>query len=173
MNTTNSNQHIPVLLERVLDVLQPTEGESYLDLTSGYGGHARAIIEKTGKQIADGQHIGEVRLVLPVQEAGERMRSSGEAALWTVHDDWAPLRPFRAPEAAGFLGLGVWLAADLLLALFAASSIPASSTVASPTRRASSGTPPAHSWFSPASSPSSHEGERYLPGQTRDVTVSG
>ena len=49
MNTTNSNQHIPVLLERVLDVLQPTEGESYLDLTSGYGGHARAIIEKTGK----------------------------------------------------------------------------------------------------------------------------
>lgn len=38
---------MPVLLERVLDVLDPKQGESYLDLTAGYGGHARAILEKT------------------------------------------------------------------------------------------------------------------------------
>ena len=40
--------HIPVLLDAVLDVLCPSQGESYLDLTAGYGGHATAIIERTG-----------------------------------------------------------------------------------------------------------------------------
>ncbi len=39
--------HVPVLLEDVLRELQPQSGESYLDLTAGYGGHARAILELT------------------------------------------------------------------------------------------------------------------------------
>jgi len=42
------NVHIPVLLEDVLTYLSPTKGETYLDLTAGYGGHARAVIEKLG-----------------------------------------------------------------------------------------------------------------------------
>lgn len=40
--------HIPVLLEDVLTYLAPVKGETYLDLTAGYGGHARAIIERIG-----------------------------------------------------------------------------------------------------------------------------
>ena len=43
-----SNEHIPVLLEQTLALLDPQPGESYLDLTAGYGGHARVIISKTG-----------------------------------------------------------------------------------------------------------------------------
>lgn len=39
--------HIPVLLTAVLQALQPKKGESYLDLTAGYGGHAEAILERT------------------------------------------------------------------------------------------------------------------------------
>lgn len=40
-------KHIPVLLEQVLQYLGPKEGELYLDLTAGYGGHAEQILERT------------------------------------------------------------------------------------------------------------------------------
>jgi 16S rRNA (cytosine1402-N4)-methyltransferase len=39
--------HVPVLLESVLAELRPQSGESYLDLTAGYGGHAGAVLEAT------------------------------------------------------------------------------------------------------------------------------
>lgn len=41
------SHHVPVLLERVLHYLDPREGDSYLDLTAGYGGHASKILERT------------------------------------------------------------------------------------------------------------------------------
>jgi 16S rRNA (cytosine1402-N4)-methyltransferase len=48
MHQERQNQeHIPVLLEQVLQYLDPKEGEKYLDLTGGYGGHAKAILERT------------------------------------------------------------------------------------------------------------------------------
>jgi len=39
--------HIPVLPDAVLTYLDPKEGESYLDLTAGYGGHASLVLERT------------------------------------------------------------------------------------------------------------------------------
>ncbi|HTB48610.1 MAG TPA: 16S rRNA (cytosine(1402)-N(4))-methyltransferase RsmH [Verrucomicrobiae bacterium] len=44
----NKNQrHVSVLLNEVLTYLAPQQGESYLDLTAGYGGHATAVLERT------------------------------------------------------------------------------------------------------------------------------
>ena len=46
-NEEMNEVHIPVLLSDVLKYLQPREGETYLDLTAGYGGHADKILEVT------------------------------------------------------------------------------------------------------------------------------
>lgn len=48
LQTEATQLHVPVLLTSTLALLQPKIGESYLDLTSGYGGHAAEIVEKTG-----------------------------------------------------------------------------------------------------------------------------
>lgn len=47
IKTKNQNKHEPVLLNEVLDILDPQSGEVYLDLTAGYGGHASKILDKT------------------------------------------------------------------------------------------------------------------------------
>jgi 16S rRNA (cytosine1402-N4)-methyltransferase len=41
------HQHVPVLLEKTLEYLAPKEGETYLDLTAGYAGHAKLVLEHT------------------------------------------------------------------------------------------------------------------------------
>ena len=47
INPNNNQKHIPVLLDEVLQYLEPSKGDRYLDLTAGYGGHASKILERT------------------------------------------------------------------------------------------------------------------------------
>ena len=43
----NAPLHVPVLLSEVLQYVDPAPGNSYLDLTAGYGGHASEILKRT------------------------------------------------------------------------------------------------------------------------------
>ena len=43
-----NQEHIPVLLDTVLKYLAPQPGDSYVDMTAGYGGHATAVLGQTG-----------------------------------------------------------------------------------------------------------------------------
>ena len=46
--TPKQKIHIPVLLQEVVATLKPKNGDTYLDLTAGYGGHSSEILKKTG-----------------------------------------------------------------------------------------------------------------------------
>ena len=47
MSTVHPPHHVPVLLDATLRELAPQKGESYLDLTAGYAGHASAVLNLT------------------------------------------------------------------------------------------------------------------------------
>lgn len=44
---TKNILHFPVMLAEVLQFLDPKPGQSYLDLTAGYGGHSGQVLERT------------------------------------------------------------------------------------------------------------------------------
>lgn len=91
-NTHHNNSHVPVLLEAVLRYLAPKQGETYLDLTAGYGGHAQAVLSKVGDASRltlvdrDGSAIKSLQ---PLQRAGARV----------IHQDYA--QATQALQAAG------------------------------------------------------------------------
>lgn len=74
--------HQPVLLEQTVTLLAPKKGESYLDLTAGYGGHARAIIERTAAPSL-------VTLVDRDEQAIDSLRPLAQAGARVVRSDFA------------------------------------------------------------------------------------
>ena len=75
-------EHIPVLLEQVLQYLDPQSGENYLDLTAGYGGHAAAVLEQTGN-FADSVLVD--RDEQAINELRQRFKEPG---ITLVHQDF-------------------------------------------------------------------------------------
>ncbi len=74
--------HIPVLLESVVEHLAPQHGETYLDLTAGYGGHAAAILAKTNAP-------EKATLVDRDDMAVQALSDFAEHGTEVVHDDYA------------------------------------------------------------------------------------
>lgn len=76
MNTPQQLQHIPVLLDATLNVLSLKKGERYLDLTAGFGGHAKKAIEAIGDPrlatLVDRDETA-IAALRPLQEAGARV----------------------------------------------------------------------------------------------------
>ena len=71
---TPAGSHIPVLLEEIIECLEPKPGQIVADCTVGYGGHSREFIKRigpTGKLIAfdvDGDELERTRKRLGVAE---------------------------------------------------------------------------------------------------------
>lgn len=74
--------HQPVLLDQVVELLAPRPGETYLDLTAGYGGHATAIADRLGG-------FGTVTLVDRDEHAIAELRTYEQQGATVVHDDFA------------------------------------------------------------------------------------
>ncbi len=68
-------QHHPVLLNQVVEVLDPHKGQVYLDGTAGYGGHAAALIDRIGPA---GRAILVDRDAKAVQALSERFEDQAE-----------------------------------------------------------------------------------------------
>ncbi len=69
-------QHVPVLLDATLDLLQPKAGETYLDLTAGYGGHASAVLAKTGNyngSVLVDRDDNAIKALSPLHEKGAQL----------------------------------------------------------------------------------------------------
>jgi len=74
--------HQPVLLDQVVELLSPRPGETYLDLTAGYGGHATAVAAVLGG-------FETVTLVDRDENAITQLRQFEAQGATLVHDDFA------------------------------------------------------------------------------------
>lgn len=74
--------HVPVLLTEVLRAMRPQSGENYLDLTAGYGGHAREILSQT-------TNYTESTLVDRDEFAQKHLSEFSEKGTQLVHADFA------------------------------------------------------------------------------------
>jgi 16S rRNA (cytosine1402-N4)-methyltransferase len=70
-----NSDHTPVLLDQVVQVLNPQPGESYLDGTAGYGGHAAAIMGRIG---GEGRAILVDRDAHAIQELAQQFGETAE-----------------------------------------------------------------------------------------------
>lgn len=79
---TPQQLHAPVLLDQVVELLAPAAGETYLDLTAGYAGHARAIADRLGS-------FETVTLVDRDENAIAVLKQYEDQGATLVHEDFA------------------------------------------------------------------------------------
>lgn len=75
------NKHLPVLIDEVVELLAPQKGESYLDLTAGYGGHASKVLEMT-------RNASAMVLVDRDEHALDTLESFSDAGAQLIHSDF-------------------------------------------------------------------------------------
>ena len=96
--------HVPVLLDSTLELLDPKQGENYLDLTAGYGGHARQILARTA-------NYTESVLVDRDEYAQDRLGEFSEKGTRLMHTDFVSAAQQLIEEGKHFnlilLDLGV------------------------------------------------------------------
>ena len=106
--SSSTKKHIPVLLQEVLSVLAPSKGETLLDVTAGYGGHASAILDRTF------QSKGSVLVDRDESAVFELKRTFANEDVEIAHSDYATVLDSLAKEKQSF---------DLILADLGVSSV--------------------------------------------------
>lgn len=86
-------KHIPVLQSTVLDLLDPKEGETVLDVTVGLGGHAGAFLDRIGPR---GKLIGIDADEENVRIANEEMRQYANVQM--IHANFRELPSLNLPH---------------------------------------------------------------------------
>ena len=112
---TPAGQHVPIMVQEILDALAPAPGERAVDATLGYGGHAERLLER----LAPGGHLLGLDadpIELPRTEARLRKLGHDESALTAKRTNFAGLH--AAIAAAGWTN-----GADLVLADLGLSSM--------------------------------------------------
>lgn len=87
-------QHVPVMLDDTLTMLNVQPGGRYLDATVGLGGHAAAVLEASAP---DGRLIGTDADPDALQIAEQRLAQFGERA--TLRHSWLDQSPASAAES--------------------------------------------------------------------------
>lgn len=111
---TPAGTHVPIMVTEILDALDPQPGDTVVDCTLGYGGHARALVERI---VPGGRLLGlDVDPVeLPRTEARMRALGFGPEVFLAQRTNFAGLP--RAMADAGMSG------ADCILADLGVSSV--------------------------------------------------
>lgn len=78
----HNNSHVPVLIDAVLTYLDPKPGQSYLDLTAGYGGHASKVLSNLGD-------ASRMTLVDRDESAINSLQELAQQGARTIHNDFA------------------------------------------------------------------------------------
>jgi 16S rRNA (cytosine1402-N4)-methyltransferase len=110
-NPTPDALHTPVLAREVLQYLSPQPGDSYLDLTAGYGGHAASVLDITGNPK---ESVLVDRDSNAIRELEQRFQDGLQQGLTLIHQDYLSVSRQLEKEGRQF---------DLILADLGVSSV--------------------------------------------------
>jgi 16S rRNA (cytosine1402-N4)-methyltransferase len=104
---TPAGSHRPICVKEILEILKPEPGETAVDATLGYGGHAREILKAI---LPGGRLIGIDRDPIELRKTEERLadEATQEGAFIPVHANFASLA--AVITGAGLSGVDVFLA---------------------------------------------------------------
>ncbi len=104
---TPAGSHVPIMVEEILEILDPRPGDTAVDCTLGFGGHTRRLLSR----VAPGGHVIGLDadpLELPKTEAALRAEGFGEGIFTARKSNFAGLPAALADS--GFSGANVILA---------------------------------------------------------------
>jgi len=112
---TPAGQHVPIMVEEILEILAPVPGERAVDATLGWGGHARRLLERL---VPGGQLLGLDADPVELPRTETRLRRLGfdESAFIARRTNFAGL-------SAALVALGWNDGADIVLADLGVSSM--------------------------------------------------